>query len=499
MIKRLRIAFKNSSSQQGFAIPIAVGMGLIMILIGTTMVMRSQGDEVTASAQKATADSFNVAELGVTRVQSLIKRFPKMAEKSKSEWAAEYNRLSALNTCLSNTQDSDLTNNINTWINVDSSDPKKGEIKILDYTYSGNVGTLKIAGRARSESGSATTSIDNANTYLVVEIPVVTLENLPVPGLWAKDFTMGNNDVKGNVLVTGCSIPAGITAANIVAGSGSLTANPSVEYPPLPALPAVCPSGTATTPCYQVFKQNNAVYDPTATNADAITNTYVKDNGTKETECLKDSQGYVVTEDNKGNLVRVQEKGNYVTGCTDSSHYATTTSLTFPRANDKAGSDGVYRYLIAANSNNSIELKGGNKIKITDGEKVVFYLQGNIDISGQSQIIHTGSPPTNFQIYGSDGGRHYRTTSDANTYTTSSIMLSGNTSANMFLYAPEATAGVNGGGNVTSTITGSVWVKAWDGSNANQLVVTQTAAWINLPLDKPKRVSSIRSWKRASN
>jgi hypothetical protein len=69
----------------------------------------------------------------------------------------------------------------------------------------------------------------------------------------------------------------------------------------------------------------------------------------------------------------------------------------------------------------------------------------------------------------------------------------------MFIYAPEANVGVNGGGNQPSTITGSVWAKSWNGSNANQLVVTQSAAWPGPLLEKPKRIGSISSWQRSAN
>lgn len=428
MNKNLKIALKDRSSEQGFAMPIAIGLGLVMILIGTTMIIRSQDDQVSALAQQATADSLGVAETGVTRVQSLLKRFPKMAQKAKSNWSTEYSRLSAINTCLGSTQDSTLVTNINNWQTVDSSNPpdrKKGEFKILEYTYTGNVGTLKIAGRAISENGSTNTSAANATNYLKVEIPVVPLSDFPLPGLWAKNLTMGNNNVRGNILVAGCSIPAGVSIANIVAGTGSLNSNPSIEYPPLPSMPT---SGVNTLSAIEA-------------------------------------------------------------------------SMTLPQAGHIQGADGVYRYLVSKNgSDKSINFTGSEALTITSGRKVTLYLQGNIDMSGTSNIIHTGTPPTNFQIYGSDGGANYKTAADANTYTTTSISLSGNTTANMFIYAPEATVGVNGGGGATSTITGAVWAKNWNGSSANQLVVTQSANWTGLPIEQPKRIGAIQSWQQqASN
>ncbi|HEY9781684.1 MAG TPA: hypothetical protein V6D09_16285 [Leptolyngbyaceae cyanobacterium] len=365
-------------------------------------------------------------------MQSVLKRFPKIAEKPKSAWLAEYNRLSAMNTCLSNTQDSDLISNINNWITLDSSDLKKGEIKILDYTYdaASSVGTLKVAGRASSESGSATSSVDNADTYLEVQIPVITLQNPPIPGLWAKTFSMGNNDVSGNVLVAGCSLPPSseISTANIVTGSGTLTANPSLEYPALPNLPssAIVISGGITS------------------------SDIPNDRG-----CIYDIDGYIL--DENGNRVIP-----LATTCDEPSFKVKIGKFTLPRGTDIPDADGVYHYLIRKYPHgNSISLKGGEQLEITAGKKVRFYLQGNINMGGRSQIIHTGSPSTNFQIYGSDGNLHYKTAGDTNTYTTTSVMLSGNTSANMFIYAPEANVGVNGGGNVPSTITGSVWAKSW--------------------------------------
>ncbi len=74
---KLKIALRRRSSEQGFAIPIAMGLGLFMILIGATMIMRSQGDQVTASAQKGAAQSLAVTEGGVSRSLSTLNQFNK--------------------------------------------------------------------------------------------------------------------------------------------------------------------------------------------------------------------------------------------------------------------------------------------------------------------------------------------------------------------------------------------------------------------------------------
>ncbi len=51
MNKKLKIASIRYSNEQGFALPIAVGLGLVMVLIAVTLLVRSQGDRLVASAQ----------------------------------------------------------------------------------------------------------------------------------------------------------------------------------------------------------------------------------------------------------------------------------------------------------------------------------------------------------------------------------------------------------------------------------------------------------------
>ncbi|MEB3150976.1 MAG: hypothetical protein VKL60_18400, partial [Sphaerospermopsis sp.] len=58
---RLKMALLLHSRESGFAMVIAVSLGLIMILVGLTMTMRSQGDQITASQQKATDQALAAA------------------------------------------------------------------------------------------------------------------------------------------------------------------------------------------------------------------------------------------------------------------------------------------------------------------------------------------------------------------------------------------------------------------------------------------------------
>ena len=68
---------------------------------------------------------------------------------------------------------------------------------------------------------------------------------------------------------------------------------------------------------------------------------------------------------------------------------------TLPKAGDLAQADGSYHYLIQGN----LSKNGSADIYLASGAKVVFYVQGNIDIGGNPRINQNGLP-RNMQIYG---------------------------------------------------------------------------------------------------
>ncbi|HEY9694242.1 MAG TPA: hypothetical protein V6D15_18725 [Oculatellaceae cyanobacterium] len=459
MNSKLKIHLLSRSNEQGFAMLAALGIGLVMFLVGVTMVVRSQGDQITATTQKSTTQSLSATEVGLTRVQALLKLIPKLGQKNFSDWPATYSAYVTGKTCLNDVASSDLLSG--NWVNiVDSTNATKGKFKIVSYAYddSKNIGTLTLAGQ-----DGATNSI-NSTSSVQVKIPLVAMIGIPVPALWSQTFTMGNNKVQGNVLVHGCTIPSGVSSSNVQPlADGTQSAvipNVSVAYPDLPALPSVCPSsGTMPQTCYQLFKNSQTT-----------------------------------------TLTNIPE--------------SITTPTTLPRSWDQAGADGVYRYLIGKNgSGNSIDLQqNGESLTVktddstTPKKKVVLYLQGDLEMGGNTTINHTSLniatdvKAANFVMYGSDGLGNYKHATDptsVSNYKTTSISIGGNSSAAMVIYAPEATAGVNGGGSQPSTITGTVWVKGWDGSNANQVVVTQNLQWSELTdFTPPKTIAAIQSWQR---
>lgn len=150
MSPKLKLALIHRCSDRGFALPIAVAMGFIMLLIATTLLMRSQSDQAFAKTQMRTAQSLSVSEIGVTRALAAMRgntalartdHYDPTVSPSVDGWTtplgANASQLTIAN---------QGTANETRWISI----PNVGEFKIVSYDKDdpgSNVGTLKVSGR----------------------------------------------------------------------------------------------------------------------------------------------------------------------------------------------------------------------------------------------------------------------------------------------------------------------------------------------------------------
>ena len=74
----------RSTNQAGFALPVAIGMGLVMIIVAASMIGRAQGDQIITNSQRETNRALSTAEAGVLRVQSFLDRHKILATDRKS-------------------------------------------------------------------------------------------------------------------------------------------------------------------------------------------------------------------------------------------------------------------------------------------------------------------------------------------------------------------------------------------------------------------------------
>jgi hypothetical protein len=156
----------------------------------------------------------------------------------------------------------------------------------------------------------------------------------------------------------------------------------------------------------------------------------------------------------------------------------------------------VYEYLVT-----SINMTGNSTLTITSGERVTFYLDGDIDSQGNSNVVHScedasnnpipNCKPTDFQIFGYGGSG-------------SKICLRGDKVIEAFILAPNYVGGVAGSGGGSGGIKGSVWLNSWStsnscGSNTSNTVIEQEARWDELglePKNLPPRLNGGSSWTR---
>jgi len=507
MNKKLKVVLtRRRSSEQGFALPIALGLGFVMLLIAATMIMRSQGDQVTASAQKATSRGLSAAETGITRYQSLINSNRVIAmyrdcvgtrnasgvcpdTGTTISWS-NATTIPGIISCSGGGGATPVIKNASTtWQDVDppitatgyAGDPSKGQYRLVSYIYpapgtTGTVGTapgigqLKVEGRVNGGS-TATAGAGTATTQLQVNIPVQqgNSRTIPVPGLWFNTGNLGpnvgnGNTINGNLLYTGGCNPDSVGGTV----NGTRTPAPGLKFPDLPTPPAS-------------FSASNTL----------------------------------------GNI---------------------TSALTLPRNTDSYVEKIIngYKVRVYEYKVTSINLQNkGDTITITPGKRVTFYLEGNISTGGQGEFRHScsgyvspgpltpysttstasttpdfpipatysanawneGCKPTNVQVFGY-GKNNLTGTSISNPQ----ICLNGNGFLEAFILGPTYKAGVAGAG-ASGGFTGSIWVNEWSnggscGSNTSHVVVDQTTTWDELiPLgltinNLPPTTAPVSSWQR---
>ncbi|WP_309745120.1 hypothetical protein [Chamaesiphon sp. OTE_20_metabat_361] len=329
--------------EAGFATPLALGMGLVTIIVAASLIGRSQSDTVTNNSQREIDRALSVSEAGIARFQSFLDRHRFLATKDLSLWSNTIAVLPSvqtgchlINLTSATTQASILKNH--NWIDLDPSDPRKGRYKIVDYQYQNGIGKLTIAGEISRYNNSQ----NIAKNTLLVKIPVGSESaKIAPPALWANTFDLhSSHKITGQVRGVTCpQLPAvdadgivGIGSSNIaiVGGipGGEIIADPFIPIPPAKTAP------------------NTAI-----------------------------------------------------------SISAVTSSIKFPRPGDLHDANNEYHYLVDIDnftSNHSIKLQDPDRIElnVAPGQKVNLYLKGNIDLAG-SQTANVNSTHPNLRIYGS--------------------------------------------------------------------------------------------------
>ena len=441
MDNKLISALLGSHSQEkGFTLPLALAMGLIMLLVGTTMMVRSKDDQLNAVMQKQTAQSRAVAEGGISQIVNDLATHPEYI----LGWENQKN------------QDPKVWSD---WKDIDPNDPNLGQYKFLFERDKDSpdappgIITLSVEGK-----------VGDAKSAIRVNIPFeAKAATEGGPGLWVReddgsgdpiDVPNNNQSINANVWIQGTSFDSSkigesnlerdSSGIKIIYGNSS-SSDPIAPYslPDTTRDPNPIPTVTAKDPTNYPMPQ---LPSPPA---DAY-NLPVLD--------LSDC------------YVRLPRRAGDNTDCSNVSGDFNGIGT------DDTPTEGVYSYLIdstAFTGGDSIVLNNA-QIRIdppTADEKVVLFVQGNITLSGTSEdpnppdqktlcqnnndpsnpsnTVSTyinSSAPSNLEIYGANDSTN--------------INLNDTTMISAFIYAPSALVEI-----YEAEIRGAVWAKKFKSSN----------------------------------
>lgn len=526
-LKFIRHLSNKAHKNHGFALILACGIGLAIAAVGLTMMMRGINDDAKAFNQRQKAESLVAAEIGVNRLRQVLNENRILLTYSsdcygRSDCATAKDYWNKINTTSSSSTDkptfqSDLTSpqkyscsasgstttlgttdltKLKEYAITDDSIPPtqwtSGEIdddkayRLITYQFYPNStpGQAPGIGVAVIEAVSGKgKDYALSRSRVVVKMPVL-LTPLPdvikdnPPGLWLKQGAISDesgsdsiiskvsrergytavpsdNNLKfaANILLSDCNIKD----EYVTSMYGSLTSSTykvgkfNIPFPSLPTPPA---KTTVTTTATVTYLSN-----------------YISTLNSSETFPRKNASGVIVDK-------------------------PTTRTI-------GGASVDLYEYII-----DDIALGGSDQITIRPGERVIFYVTGNIDSSGNADIVHdcgssTTCKSTDFQIYAGYKWNSDSTAIEIDTApsTAKTLCIKGNATTQAFIFAPNYDVGMTG----TGGYKGSVWANSWGklqtcGSNGNKTAVNQTGNWVNILVQQPKdplpQLGSISSWEQ---
>jgi hypothetical protein len=441
------LLLKTKNKEGGFTMVLILGLGLFMLITGVAAIKMSSNSEVNSKVQEKTQQSLAAAELGLARIQEILDQnrfmavYPDCAsartdpdgdglfdvcpDTTQESWE-EFENLVADYTegafCIDPNDPSsdpgpDGGLSYASWQDVDDNDPSKGQYRLVSYTYEAKdpgsgtdlpgVGKLIVEGRTNqgvADANASTKAINTGITRLQVEIPIRknTQEyETNVPGLWMNYYSnvdMGLNKVQGSILVSDEGCQLNGATPNNVTEADNIVAGSGSVI--------TTPGGIPDTPDLPPTNRLNKAY------------------------------GYELVDPN----------------------------IAFPRSTD-VEYEGAYHYIVPA-----LEEAGGSGINITGNAKIILYVQGNIQLNG-SINNRVGMNSDSLQIYGNtnvDTGTGYKGTNykygcDDLKCPTTTVHFAGTAEITAFIHAPLASSCVAGGGSGGDvTITGAIWVNAWN-------------------------------------
>jgi hypothetical protein len=430
---------------QGYVLPLVIGLGTAMLILGLTASLLVQTDRKVSGDRREVGMSLAMAESGADRIMALLSQSansPMLVRNYDPIYATTgENYLGADG--IPNSGDETATA-IDEW-NTTNSSLMNGTIGDGTYVLRGyrydpiqKLATLVVEGNYRQ-----------ATTTIAIALAIKN-ESTPVAGLWIasnpdsgisggslqtniQDSTPAANNNAGNVAeLQGSQQP--IPPASTTVGYNH---TPGLAFPPLPAA-AITPPSSSTPGVYAITQINNS------------TGTLPRTGDTPNNGVIT----YHVTA--SGSRSINLSGGNTV--------------------NLGTGAETIILYL-----DGGVNLSGGSNIQLAPGSKLIIYARGDVTLSGGSTTaaINNSDSISNAQLYIDGAGR---------------VTLSGGSALRMFLFAPAAEVISSS----SSNFHGVLWARSWSGSGSS-LVREQQFDFAQTPvtgLPGKQSIKNIVSWKQ---
>ncbi|NCQ05761.1 MAG: hypothetical protein GW834_15030, partial [Cyanobacteria bacterium] len=491
----------NKHSQKGTTLVVATVMGMMVIGAAGLAMAKANSEKTNTIADEQTKQAIAVAETGISRIQGLFIQEPRLAlALNKEQWQEIVNdgadkldgnlneladSASTQTSCNSNqgtnskaqqvidslqaqvlgipdnntmgdtTQDSGTPQG---WVSLDD----KRQYQLISYGNNDGIGTLAILGKVGGNNGSMARIKVEFDASLGGSTAADNTKE--VPGLWITD--VGNDwardKVNGDIKIFSCKTLSQITGApdegNLYDEDDQSISVSSEAMPDTPNLPSsyYTVEGSVSG---MTFPRNGTPAVPA-----------------KEAVYSK-----------KGDLI-------------------TPAVPAIPASQgDAPDAKGYYHYLI-----DNLDINGGSNVTIKDNAKVIFYVRGNINLSGNPDINPSAvNTSANLQIYGNTYTQGNKTKYGCGSLAVGSqcptlqAHFNGTGTVKAFVHAPAAVGSVNGGGNTNGNFKGSMWIKSWDSSSGNSKVKVDAVGTYSQYLGSDKRVTkntytigNISNWQR---
>lgn len=484
-----RLLSLQKCSQQGSTLVVAVVMGVIVIGAAGLTIVKANSDKTNVTSDNMKKEVVAVGEGAVARFQNLFAQYPDLAvlnqNPTSQQWTAvtKANTQDELNAILDEGLPPEITTTTN---NTNTNTTTTG-----GYTCPGSPSEIgEPPATATTETTTTTTSIGSSLTLENLKNKVKPLlENNGVVDVSSSSdgkskwmpFSNGKEyrlisytyyqDTNSGTLKIQSKSNNGAKAQLSVDIPVEATKGKGTLIPPSTTSSTVNVLGTGTDVAALWITDNT-------------TNNFGNNNfkGTikiSSPNCIFTGKMPVpgrTASENNGLITVVKSKESMPpTPDLPSTYYTNVTSVvgqTLPRTTDTPDANGYYHYLIP-----SISLSGNNNFTVKANSKVAIYLQGDFSMSGNSTI--TVPSTSQLEIYGNTfvagTGSKYKTgctSADNPGCQTKNVTINGGgTTAKLFIHAPDATGGVDGGGNSNPNFSGSLWLKGWNGSNTNSGVL----------------------------